>query len=53
MSVSEVPDNNPTPTGLYHMSLVVKTPDREIKMTAQTKESHDLWYQVSQSISIN
>ncbi|CAJ0847524.1 3035_t:CDS:2 [Entrophospora sp. SA101] len=45
VSVSEVPDNNPSPTGLYHMSLVVKTPDREIKMTAPTEEKHNLWYQ--------
>ncbi|KAG9302296.1 hypothetical protein G9A89_008787 [Geosiphon pyriformis] len=42
-SVKAVVDHNPSPTGLYHMSLVVKTPGREIKFTAPTKERHEIW----------
>ncbi|CAG8621192.1 15966_t:CDS:2, partial [Racocetra fulgida] len=44
-SVKQVIDHNPSPPGLYHMSLVIKTPERELKITARTKERHDYWYQ--------
>ncbi|CAG8481258.1 4238_t:CDS:2 [Ambispora gerdemannii] len=43
-SVAQVVDNNPSPPGLHHMSLVVKTPGREIKFTAPTKERHEIWF---------
>ncbi|CAG8722456.1 3321_t:CDS:2, partial [Racocetra persica] len=44
-SVKQVIDHNPSPPGLYQMSLVIKTPERELKITARTKERHDYWYQ--------
>ncbi|CAG8580180.1 11073_t:CDS:2, partial [Racocetra fulgida] len=44
-SVKQVVDNNPSPSGLHHMSLVIKTPERELKFTAPTKERHEYWYQ--------
>ncbi|CAG8520711.1 5890_t:CDS:2 [Ambispora leptoticha] len=43
-SVKQVVDHNPSPPGLHHMSLVVKTPGREIKFTAPTKERHEIWF---------
>ncbi|CAG8451858.1 10255_t:CDS:2 [Acaulospora morrowiae] len=43
-SVDQVPDLNPSPPGIYQMSLVIKTPERELKFTAPSKERHDYWY---------
>lgn len=42
----QVVDHNPSPPGLHHMSLVIKTPERELKFTARSKERHEYWFQV-------
>ncbi|KAI0066900.1 hypothetical protein BV25DRAFT_1820014 [Artomyces pyxidatus] len=42
-SVRSVLDPNPLPPGLYQYSVVVSTPQREMKITAPTKERHDIW----------
>lgn len=44
--VSQVFDPNPYPPGMHQNSLIVKTPGREIKLTAATKERHDMWFKV-------
>ncbi|CAJ0847666.1 14690_t:CDS:2, partial [Entrophospora sp. SA101] len=44
-SVRQVVDHNPSPPGLHHMSLIIKTPERELKFTAQSKERHEYWFQ--------
>ncbi|RIA96933.1 meiotic cell cortex C-terminal pleckstrin homology-domain-containing protein [Glomus cerebriforme] len=44
-SVKQVVDHNPSPPGLHHMSLVIKTPERELKFTARSKERHEYWFQ--------
>ncbi|KAJ3566381.1 hypothetical protein NP233_g7047 [Leucocoprinus birnbaumii] len=41
--VRSVMDPNPMPPGLYQYSVVVSTPQREMKITAPTKERHDIW----------
>lgn len=38
-----VEDMNNTPAGLYHMSIMVITQAREVKITAPSKEKHDMW----------
>ncbi|KAF8583299.1 hypothetical protein K439DRAFT_1661365 [Ramaria rubella] len=43
-SVRSVLDPNPMPPGLYQYSVVVSTPQREMKITAPTKERHDIWF---------
>ena len=35
------------PPGIYQYSVIVSTPQREMKFTAPTKERHDIWYNVS------
>ncbi|KAI0051353.1 hypothetical protein FA95DRAFT_1534854 [Auriscalpium vulgare] len=42
-SVRSVLDPNPLPPGLYQYSVIVSTPQREMKITAPTKERHDIW----------
>ena len=44
--VRSVLDPNPMPPGLYQYSVVVSTPQREMKITAPTKERHDIWLDV-------
>lgn len=46
-AVRSVLDPNPLPPGLYQYSVVVSTPQREMKITAPTKERHDIWFNVS------
>ncbi|THV04187.1 hypothetical protein K435DRAFT_774540 [Dendrothele bispora CBS 962.96] len=41
--VRQVLDPNPMPPGLYQYSVVVSTPQREMKFTAPTKERHEIW----------
>lgn len=36
-------DSNPNPPGLYQKSIIVHTGQREIKLTAASKEKHDMW----------
>ncbi|KAE8202810.1 hypothetical protein CF335_g3274 [Tilletia laevis] len=38
-----VEDSNPNPPGLFHLSIIVKTAAREMKLTAPNKERHDVW----------
>jgi hypothetical protein len=45
--VRSVLDPNPMPPGLYQYSVVVSTPQREMKFTAPTKDRHDIWLNVS------
>ena len=45
-SVRSVLDPNPMPPGIYQYSVVVSTPQREMKFTAPTKERHDIWLNV-------
>jgi hypothetical protein len=40
-------DPNPVPPGIHQYSIVVSTPQREMKFTAPTKERHDIWFSVS------
>ena len=35
------------PPGIHQYSVIVSTPQREMKFTAPTKERHDIWYNVS------
>ncbi len=48
-SVRAVMDPNPMPPGIYQYSVIVSTPQREMKFTAPTKERHDIWYNVSRT----
>lgn len=45
--VRSVLDPNPMPPGLYQYSVIVSTPQREMKITAPTKERHDIWLNAS------
>lgn len=38
-----VDDDNNSPSGLYHMSIVVQSLSRELKITASNREQHELW----------
>ncbi|KDQ07330.1 hypothetical protein BOTBODRAFT_610523 [Botryobasidium botryosum FD-172 SS1] len=42
--VVQVMDPNPLPPGLYQYSVIVQTPQRDMKFTAPTKERHDIWF---------
>ena len=48
-SVRSVLDPNPMPPGLYQYSVIVSTPNRDMKFTAPTKERHDIWLNVRHS----
>ncbi|KAG6908006.1 hypothetical protein DXG01_006541 [Tephrocybe rancida] len=41
--VRSVLDPNPMPPGICQYSVIVSTPQREMKITAPTKERHDIW----------
>jgi len=41
--VRVVEDTNPNPPGIFHMSIIVKTAAREMKLTAPNKDRHDVW----------
>jgi len=43
-SVRTIDDNNVAPSGLASHSLVIQTPNREMKITAPSKERHELWF---------
>ncbi|KAI0760078.1 hypothetical protein C8Q74DRAFT_1293828 [Fomes fomentarius] len=47
-SVRQVMDPNPMPPGIHQYSMIVSTPQREMKFTAPTKERHDIWYNALQ-----
>ncbi|SGY44722.1 BQ5605_C001g00194 [Microbotryum silenes-dioicae] len=42
--VRQVLDANPLPPGLHQGSIIVQTPNREMKITASTRERHDMWF---------
>ncbi|KAL8716443.1 MAG: hypothetical protein Q9220_000350 [cf. Caloplaca sp. 1 TL-2023] len=43
-AVRVVSDDNPMPPGLHRKSLIVVTPGRSIKFTAQTSQRHETWF---------
>ncbi|KAL9024716.1 MAG: hypothetical protein Q9196_006310 [Gyalolechia fulgens] len=43
-AVRVVTDDNPMPPGLHRKSLVVVTPGRSVKFTAQTSQRHETWF---------
>ncbi|EHS64091.1 uncharacterized protein PGTG_20794 [Puccinia graminis f. sp. tritici CRL 75-36-700-3] len=43
-SVRTIDDKNVAPSGLASHSLVIQTPNREMKITAPSKERHELWF---------
>jgi len=45
--IRAVLDPNPMPPGLYQYSIVISTSHREMKITAPTKERHEIWLNVS------
>jgi hypothetical protein len=45
-SVRSILDPNPMPPGLYQYSIIVSTPNNEMKFTAPTKERHHIWLNV-------
>ena len=51
-SVRSVLDPNPMPPGLHQYSVIISTPQREMKLTAPTKERHDIWLNVRTEKSI-
>lgn len=51
--VRSVLDPNPMPPGLYQYSVIVTTAQREMKITAPTKERHDIWLNVSSATSLD
>ncbi|KAF8636910.1 hypothetical protein AX17_003161 [Amanita inopinata Kibby_2008] len=42
--VRSVLDPNPMPPGLYQYSVIVSTPQRDMKITCPTKDRHDIWF---------
>lgn len=48
-SVRSVLDPNPVPPGIHQYSVIISTSQREMKVTALTKERHDIWLNVSDS----
>ncbi|KAF9164287.1 hypothetical protein DFQ26_001632 [Actinomortierella ambigua] len=46
LSVYQVTDENPTnPSELPNVSLIIQTSTRNLKVTAPSREKHDLWFQ--------
>lgn len=43
-AVRVVVDDNPMPPGLHRKSLVIVTPGRSVKFTAQTSQHHETWF---------
>ena len=43
-AVRVVADDNPMPPGLHRKSLVIITPGRSVKFTAQTSQRHETWF---------
>ena len=41
--VEVVDDPNPSPPGLYHESILIRTANREMKITAPNRERHEIW----------
>ena len=43
-AVRIVTDDNPMPPGLHRKSLIIVTPGRSVKFTAQTSQRHETWF---------
>ena len=43
-AVRVVSDDNPMPPGLHRKSLIIITPGRSVKFTAQTSQRHETWF---------
>lgn len=43
-AVRVVTDDNPMPPGLHRKSIVIVTPGRSVKFTAQTSQRHETWF---------
>ena len=43
-AVRVVTDDNPMPPGLHRKSLIIVTPGRSVKFTAQTSQRHETWF---------
>ncbi|KAL8920019.1 MAG: hypothetical protein Q9172_004690 [Xanthocarpia lactea] len=43
-AVRVVTDDNPTPLGLHRKSMIIVTPGRSVKFTAQTSQRHETWF---------
>ena len=43
-AVRVVVDDNPMPPGLHRKSLIIITPGRSVKFTAQTSQRHETWF---------
>ncbi|KAL8965818.1 MAG: hypothetical protein Q9197_006310 [Variospora fuerteventurae] len=43
-AVRVVTDDNPMPPGLHRKSLIIVTPGRSVKLTAQTSQRHETWF---------
>ena len=43
-AVRVVSDDNPMPPGLHRKSLIIVTPGRSVKFTAQTSQRHETWF---------
>lgn len=44
LDVQCVNDNNPLPPGIYHKSIIIKSHDKNIKITCPTRQIHNIWY---------
>lgn len=44
LDVQSVDDNNPLPAGIYHKSIVIKSYNKNIKITCPTRQIHNIWY---------
>jgi hypothetical protein len=45
-SIRQIYDPNPQPPGLHQNSLIINTANREYKITAPTRERHEMWFNV-------
>lgn len=44
LDVVSVEDNNPLPVGVYHKSLIIKSFNKNLKLTCPTRQIHNVWY---------
>ena len=44
LDVQCVNDNNPLPPGIYHKSIIIKSHNKNIKITCPTRQVHNIWY---------
>ena len=53
MGVRQIVDPNPYPEGLHSASIIIETSNRDITITASSRERHDMWFNVSPSLSVD